>query len=184
MNIFYIDESPIIAAQMQCDKHIPKMIVESAQMLSTAHRMLDGTEEKRLSKSGKRTVKYYKHHDDILEKYLYKAVHFNHPSTLWTRESAGNYVWHYMHFIALCDEYTYRYGKVHKSYELLSDVLGKIPKNIPDGPRTPIRLAITDKEYITECPIETYRAFYQSKQKRFKMVWTKREKPEWFNANV
>ncbi len=58
MNIFVLDEDPVISAQMMCDKHIPKMIVEAAQMLSTAHRMLDGYMEKRPSKSGKRMVKY------------------------------------------------------------------------------------------------------------------------------
>ena len=59
MNIFILDEDPTIAAQMQCDKHVVKMIVESAQMLSTAHRMLDGKLIMKPSKSGKRMVKYY-----------------------------------------------------------------------------------------------------------------------------
>ena len=44
MNIFYLDRDPVIAAQMMCDKHVVKMILESAQMLSTAHRVLDGDE--------------------------------------------------------------------------------------------------------------------------------------------
>ena len=44
MNIFVLDKDPHIAAQMHCDRHVPKMIVESAQMLSTAHRLLDGEE--------------------------------------------------------------------------------------------------------------------------------------------
>ena len=57
MNIFVLDMNPVTAAQMQCDKHVVKMIVESAQMLSTAHRMIDGYLEKRPSKSGKRMVK-------------------------------------------------------------------------------------------------------------------------------
>ena len=58
MNIFILDNDPVIAAQMQCDKHVVKMIVESAQMLSTVHRMLDGKMERRLSKSGKVRVLY------------------------------------------------------------------------------------------------------------------------------
>ena len=60
MNIFILNEDPVIAAQEQCDKHVVKMIVESAQMLSTVHRMLDGSIEQRPSKSGKRILKYYK----------------------------------------------------------------------------------------------------------------------------
>ena len=58
MNIFILNEDPIKAAQDQCDKHVVKMIVESAQMLSTVHRMLDGTIETRKSKSGKTNVKH------------------------------------------------------------------------------------------------------------------------------
>ena len=57
MNIFILNDDPVIAAQEQCDKHIPKMVVESAQMLSTTHRMIDGIETKVPSKSGKRMVK-------------------------------------------------------------------------------------------------------------------------------
>ena len=109
MNIFILDNNPVKAAQMQCDKHVPKMVVESGQMLSTVHRMLDGKMERRLSKSGKVRVQYWKLADDR-ENILYKACHFNHPSTIWTRESIENYMWHYNHFAALCDEYTYRYG--------------------------------------------------------------------------
>ena len=59
MNIFILDRNPVKAAQMLCDRHIPKMIVESAQMLSTAHRLLDGKPEKRKSRSGKTIQTYY-----------------------------------------------------------------------------------------------------------------------------
>ena len=103
MNIFILNEDPILAAQEQCDKHVVKMIVESAQMLSTVHRMLDGSVTMRKSKSGKRTLKYYELADDR-ENILYKAVHHNHPCTVWSREGCCNYTWHYEHFIALCDE--------------------------------------------------------------------------------
>ena len=105
MNIFILNNDPVIAAQEQCDKHVVKMIVESAQMLSTVHRMLDGVMERRPSKSGAK-LQYWKL-DDEREDLLYKACHFNHPSTVWTRESCCNYTWHYNHFIGLCDEYTY-----------------------------------------------------------------------------
>ena len=96
MNIFILNNDPIIAAQEQCDKHVVKMIVESGQMLSTAHRMLDGTVERRPSKSGKTTVNYYKLNDER-EDIMYKAVHFNHPCSIWSREGCCNYTWHYNH---------------------------------------------------------------------------------------
>ncbi len=186
MNIFKLDECPIASAQLQCDKHVVKMIVESAQMLSTAHRMLDGAEYKAPSKSGKRMVKHWSH--PTLDDVLYKAVHMHHPSTVWTMESRANYTWHYMHFIALCEEYEFRYGKQHATYEKLGDILQAIPENIPTNNyrQTPFKLAMAD---YPECialgdPVLAYRAFYQTKQDRFKMVWSKREIPEWFNVKA
>ena len=89
MNIFYLARDPEIAAQMMCDKHVVKMILESAQMLSTAHRVLDGDE-------------YANSHG------LYKMAHKNHPSTIWVRSSVKNYMWLYDHMIALMNEYTHR----------------------------------------------------------------------------
>tara|TARA_B100001939_G_scaffold194960_1_gene167693 strand:- start:256 stop:807 length:552 start_codon:yes stop_codon:yes gene_type:complete len=181
MNLFILDNDPVIAAQSQCDIHVNKMIVESGQMLSTVHRMLDGTMERRLSKSGKVRVQYWKL-DDEREDILYKACHFNHPCTIWTRESVGNYEWHYKHFIALCKEKEYRTGKEHLTYTKLGKILKRPPYNIPIDPMTPFKLAMkSNPECMMECPVESYRAFYQTKQHRFKMNWTKRQVPEWFN---
>jgi len=181
MNIFILDNDPVIAAQEQCDKHVVKMIVESAQMLSTVHRMLDGVMERRPSKSGA-MLQYWKLNDQR-ENILYKACHFNHPSTVWTRESKANYQWHYKHFIALCDEYTYRYGKVHSTDTKLRIALQQIPTNIPEKHMTPFKLAMgSNPECILEDAVESYRRFYETKQKRFTMVWTKRPVPKWFNA--
>lgn len=180
MNIFILDKDPITSAQLQCDKHVVKMIVESAQMLSTAHRMLDGTMERRPSKSGKMMVKYWKL-DDERENVLYKAVHTGHPCTVWTMESNNNYNWHYVHFVALCDEYKYRYGKTHATDTLLRDALKTPPRNIPITYKTPFKLAMqSNPECMFDDPVKSYRAFYQTKQDRFKMVWTKREVPSWF----
>jgi len=181
MNIFILDNDPVIAAQEQCDKHVVKMIVESAQMLSTVHRMLDGVMERRPSKSGS-MLQYWKLNDQR-ENILYKACHFNHPSTVWTRESKANYQWHYKHFIALCDEYTYRYGKVHSTDTKLRIALQQIPTNIPEKHMTPFKLAMgSNPECMLEDAVESYRRFYETKQKRFTMVWTKRPVPKWFNA--
>ena len=124
MNIFILDRNPHEAARLQCDKHVVKMIVESAQMLSTAHRMIDGYQEKRPSKSGKTMVKYWKLLDER-EDTMYKAVHVGHPCTVWTMNNDNNYMWHYDHFTELCREYTYRYGKVHATEKLLKKMLSK-----------------------------------------------------------
>ena len=40
MNIFILDTNPTTAARMHCDKHVPKMCVEAAQMLASALRLM------------------------------------------------------------------------------------------------------------------------------------------------
>ena len=128
MNLFIINKDPVLAAQEQCDKHVVKMIVESAQMLSTVHRMLDGKETRRPSTSGKTMAKYFELPDER-ENILYRACHFNHPCTIWTRESIHNYRWHYLHFAALCDEYTYRYSKIHSTDTKLRKALDELSRS-------------------------------------------------------
>ena len=181
MNIFILDNNPIKAAQLQCDKHVVKMIVESAQMLSTAHRLLDGVVSIGVSKSGRKAKQWFHpKHDDL----LYKAVHMGHPCTVWTMESVANYNWHYDHFMSLCYEYQYRYGKVHATQTRLEDVLSIPPRNIPMDGLTPFRLAMgAAPECLDESnPVLSYRKFYQTKQSRFKMAWTKRDVPDWFQC--
>ncbi len=116
MNIFYLDKRPDDCAEMHCDKHVVKMILESAQMLSTAHRVLDGD----------------KVHPD-----LYKIAHKNHPSTIWTRSSIQHYSWLFRLFRMLSAEYSLRYSngefKVHKSWDKLGKILEWAPKNIKDN---------------------------------------------------
>ena len=187
MNIFVLDNDPVIAAQQQCDKHVVKMIVESAQMLSAAHRMLDGKLISKPSISGKQMVKYYdlfEGSDDLeAENLYYKAVHFNHPCSVWSRETDSNYMWHWEHFSALCDEYTHRYGKIHKTDSLLRYPLRSLPRNIDKGELTPFPLAMGSNPecMFPEDPVKSYRLFYQTKQERFDMVWTSREAPNWFS---
>ena len=159
MNIFYLDPDPIVSARSLCDKHVVKMILESGQMLSTAHRVLDGSM------------------DDV----LYKATHINHPSNQWTRESLHNYLWHYNLFVGMCREYTHRYKKTHATETRLLQRLAIPPKNIASMGLTKMRLAINDPECIKSDPIESYRAYYQTKQNHFKMKWTNRSPPEWFH---
>jgi hypothetical protein len=140
MNVFYLDPNPYTAAEMQCDRHVVKMILESAQLLSTAHRELDG--------------------DAWADKVnLYKATHKNHPSAIWCRASIDNYRWLYQHFIALCHEYTYRYKKEHLSYTKLAAVLFFIPSNLTTTGFTEPTPAMDD-EYKRENALESYRYYY------------------------
>jgi hypothetical protein len=107
MNIFYLDSDPKIAASYFYDKHKVKMILESAQMLCTAHR-------------------HYGNED-----VPYKKAHYNHPSTIWTRQNTKHYNWLYNHMLALGEEYTRRYNKIHKTILKCSSVLKNAPKNMP-----------------------------------------------------
>ena len=183
MNIFILSENPVEAAQFQCDKHVVKMVVESAQMLSTVHRILDGTLMRAPSKSGKTMSKHWIHPDKTLDETLYKAVHMSHPCTVWTMQTNTNYRWHYEHFCALCDEYTYRYGRIHATNLKLRNVLASAPKNIQKGELTqfPLAMKANPECMFPEDPVRSYRMFYETKQDRFRMVWSKRDVPNWFN---
>jgi hypothetical protein len=98
-------------------------------------------------------------------------------------ESSDNYDWHWEHLYALCKEYTYRYDKIHKCERVHLWPLKNHPRNIRQGPMTEFKLAMNSNP---ECialgdPVKAYQAFYQTKQERFKMAWTKRPVPDWFN---
>lgn len=174
MNIFILSRDPVEAARLQCDKHVVKMIVESAQMLSTAHRVLDGVLT--VPVVGRKT-KSWKLPGNVS---FYKSTHVNHPSNVWSRETSSNYDWHYEHFCALCDEYTHRYGKIHATDKLLREKLKEKPKNIRTHFMTPFAVAMTaNPECMLDDPVESYRAYYKTKSTRFSMVWTKRETPTW-----
>jgi hypothetical protein len=145
MNIFILDIDPVKAAQYLCDKHIVKMCLETAQILST----ISGGP--------------------------YKPTHANHPCTLWAKETLGNYRWLVVHGLAIGDEYTHRYGKVHKSVEVIKACKLFEPNTIERV--TPFALAMPE-EFRKIDPVESYRDYYMLK-KDF-CDWTKRDYPEWF----
>jgi hypothetical protein len=177
MNIFYLDEDPKICAQYHCDKHVVKMIIEYAQLLSTAHRVLDGFEGYGASKSGNRQVKIWTLHDSS-DDILYKAAYVNHPSNVWVRQSGHNYnylwtLWHY-----LCLEYSNRYNnKKHSTYEKLKSHLSQIPQIYSrEGFKEP-PLCMPD-ECKRDDAVTAYRSFYRSHKREF-ATW-KNQVPDWF----
>jgi len=163
MNIFYIHKDPEVAAKAMTDKHVVKMILESAQLLCTAHRLLDGNEITVKSKNG-HNLKKWQHQNQTYDQLLYKSTHVNHPSAIWVRESSANYQWLYKHFIALGNEYTKRYGKVHRSIAELRFILASPPNNIPHTKQTPVRIAITNQQWHKENAVESYRAYYENEK--------------------
>lgn len=178
MNIFVLDESPVISAQMMCDKHVVKMILESAQLLSTAHRVLDGSPY--IEKTGKRSIKRWDHLFDLQypDKSLYKATHINHPCAVWCRYTPENYTWLYQHFVSLCEEYTYRYHKKHLTEYKLRDILAQKPMKFPKIGFTDFVQAMPNR-YKRESAIDAYRAYYMGEKVKI-ANWTKRPVPDWF----
>jgi hypothetical protein len=174
MNIFYIDDSPVQSAQWMVDKHVVKMIVESAQLLSTAHRILDGTVS--VIQGPKRKKKHWLL-PDHRENILYKATHVNHPSNVWTRTSVENYWWLVEHLDALLNEYTHRYGKKHKTSALLYD-LQSPPLNLKKFERTEILLAMPKEYVVHNHPVLNYRNYYKSAKSKLHK-WTNRQPPLW-----
>lgn len=176
MNIFYLDHDVNECAKMHNDKHVVKMILEYAQLLSTAHRFLDGSELSSTSKTGrkKKVWKLPDNRDDI----LYSATHINHPSAVWVRQSDLNYHWLYNMFQALLDEYTYRYGKIH-ACSRLELALAQFPKNIPEAGFTQPTPAMPDELKVPGDSIKSYRAYY-STSKTHLAKWKNRPVPAWF----
>ncbi len=158
------------------DRHVVKMILESAQLLSTAHRLIDGREVAGKSKTGRNVKRWVL--DDAREGILYKATHVNHPSAVWCRNSIENYNWLVEHFFALCNEYTYRYGKTHKCSGELGYMLQSPPKNLTNYDMTTMPSAMAKEYVISEDPIINYRNYYKNGKKAFHS-WKNRLPPEW-----
>jgi hypothetical protein len=179
MNVFYLNSDPLICAQEHCDKHVVKMIIEYAQLMSTAHRMLDGTEYEGRTKNN-RKIRRWLMSSDYLENKLYKASHINHPSAKWTRDSKANYLWLYDMWIQLCMEYTTRYGKTHETFRKLGPTLSVPPANIPSGEFTEPPPAMPDYCKVENDSVASYKKYYIKEKKAFAKWKTKT--PEWFYA--
>ena len=157
MNIFYINEDPIIAAEELADDHIRKMQIECAQMLSTAYRIFEGELVLQPSNSGKRIIKHYKIGGEG-ENIIYKMAHVNHPSTIWARQSIQHYRWLIEHGLKVCYEFNKRYLKRHKTQDVLEWLKENEP-SIPDNGFTPPPQCMPE-EYKRENTLEAYRTFY------------------------
>ena len=181
MNIFYLSYDTKACAEMHNDKHTVKMILEYAQLLSTAHRVLDGNVTVGLSDSGRKRTTYVL--DSPLNGILYAATHINHPSAIWVRKRESHYRWLFSLWIELMDEYTYRYGKIHATSRLFS-YLNKPPTNIEFGggfdEPTP---AMPEDIRIPGDSIASYRNYY-IKSKSHLANWKKRNVPDWYSNNA
>jgi hypothetical protein len=163
MNIFFLDYDVKKCAQYHVDKHVVKMILETAQLLCGVHHV----------------TAHVTAHDTA--HVPYKLSHKNHPCSIWTRKSLSNYLYLCELGLELCEEYTYRYGKRHKSQDVIEWCLINKP-NIPDIGFTEPAMAMPD-EYKVKSVIESYRNYYMGAKSGF-AVWKNRETPYWFEKKV
>jgi len=160
MNIFALDVSPVTSAEIQHDKHVVKMILESAQMLCSVF-----DNEK---------------YDDI----PYKRTHYNHPCTVWTRTGIHNFNWLVVHGTALCHEYTHRFKKVHKSQDVIRWCIDN--KNRLDIPniRTPFAQAMPDEYKHPNNHAKAYMDYYIATKLASNPKWTNRDVPVQFRNHI
>ena len=151
MNIFVVDNDPVVAATMLCDKHVVKMIVETAQMLCTVGRS-NGYETR------------------------YRSTHAKHPCTLWAGQSKQNWDWLVKHGLSMCEEYTRRYGRRHKTHDVIES-LARLPIDLPTTGLTPFAQAMPD-QYKGDDPVEAYRNYYKGEKSGF-AKW-KTSTPSWW----
>ena len=187
MNIFYTNNDPKQCAMDHMDKHVIKQILEYAQLLSTAHRVLDGVPVvSRRATTGRQYTSYRL--DDDRDGVLYSATHINHPSAIWCRQSIANYDWLHSLLVELCKEYTYRYGKVHKcERDGLVKLLGIYPKNLKPRLFTEPTPAMPDDVKVLGNSLESYRNYYiknKSKLASWSGKINSRPIPEWYQKGV
>lgn len=189
INIFYLDHAPAAAAQAHCDRHVVKMILETAQLLSTAWHVLapgavqtDYVYTDPLFPYTQETLSlmapgllYY-----LGNQRIYAKTHEHHPSAAWARECDGNYTWLWTLGMELCEEYTHRYKKTHKTLHVLRTL--EFPPAMPSGawteppPAMPEELILTTDGYVDA--VASYRNYY-CEAKRALLRYTRRAPPEW-----
>lgn len=163
MNIFWLDEDIEKAAIAHCDKHVVKMVLESAQLLSSVVHKINND------------------HGPVFDLgRVYKATHMNHPCAKWVQASGANYSQLLKLLKFLLIEYTYRYNNIHQCVEIysyLADFEKTIVAILPDEP-TPKPLAMPD-EFKSESVVNSYRNYYNYKYTQITMKWTRRSAPNW-----
>ena len=186
MNIFYVHKDPVVSAKMLIDKHVVKMIIESAQMLSTAHRLLDGEQYEDKTKAGRR-IKRWRLSNKVNEDIIYKASHMKHPSTVWVMDNVLHYNWLYKHMIALNDEYKKRYNhtKNHVTIDKLGDILKHPPKNAKyNKMATDPKPAMPEHCKVPGDSVASYRKYYILEKRRFATWKSPAKMPDWYKKGV
>ena len=167
MNLFILSLNVKECAECMFDKHVSKILLEAVQMLCTTIHMIDPDNEI---------------HTKIK---LYKIAHKNHPVTIWMRTSLANYMWTLDLVDAMHTEWKFRYDhpadKMHKSFIVAQYLRQYAPdaSKFPQTGLTPFALAMP-VECKRDDPVESYRIYYQTPEKKRIASWKKREQPSWW----
>jgi len=154
MNIFVLDTDVKRAAQAHVDKHCVKMVLETTQLLNNA--LITGSSN----------------YDPV-----YKQTHKNHPCSIWAAESIDNFNWLTNLGLALCEEYTFRYSKIHKCQPIIQR-FSSLANDLPKIGLTPFQLCMPD-QYKVDDAVESYRNYYRG-DKAYIAKWSKRNQPSWW----
>lgn len=149
MNIFVLDRNPVLAAKMQCDQHVVKMVLETAQLLCSA----------------------------IGEGAPYKRTHYNHPCSVWARDTRGNFLWLLSHGFALADEYKFRFHRTHASQPVLEWCETYTLSGFEE--MTPFAQAMPE-EFRGPDPVLAYRSYYKARKSGFARWAHERAPPDWW----
>lgn len=175
MNLFILDECPLQAAKYNCDSHVCKIILEATQMLALSHQHL----QRPFTPDAPRKL--------LEGLYLPRGVS-NHPVSRWARATYGNYIWTAEHAVALCEEYTLRYGRTHATEHITLWLLDNPPMErdlalpINRQPLTQFVQAMPD-ECKQSCPIQAYRLYYRA-HKRHIAKYRLGNAPHWFLESI
>jgi hypothetical protein len=159
MNIFFLHHDPTTCAEMHCDRHVVKMILETCQLLCTTWHVTT-------------------HRSSVC--IPYKKTHVNHPCSRWVRASRSNYEWLCEFGLCLCHEYTYRYGRVHKC-EAIIEQLSDMKPDVPDAGWTPPAQAMPDAYKNHDDAVAAYRSYYVHEKSHIHK-WTRRAPPDWISC--
>jgi len=152
MNIFAVDTDPVAAAQALHDQHVVKMVLESAQMICTI-----------VQKHGHSAP--------------YRPTHLSHPCVLWAGRTNSNALWLHRHALALCAEYTHRFGKRHASQIVIESFGPLMVELCPEGTLEPFAQAMPDECKASD-PVDGYRTYYRQ-HKLAKARYTHSQPPMW-----
>lgn len=189
MNIFFTNAHPKQCAMDHVDRHVVKMTLEYAQILSSAHRFYRGSVGVLRHPSKNILMEEYPYvlpeEQSSHETSMYLMAHINHPCTIWARSNYLNYQWLYWLYVELCQEYYYRYGQYHNppkhiANARLIDVLYDSPDGIPNTEdMTPPPQCMPD-EFKAASPITAYRQYIKYGKKASLHSWKHRDPPQWW----